>query len=199
MTLKKGQEIELTVSDLAFGGKGLAFVDGLAVFVDQAVPLDRVVVRIIRKKKRHAEARVLSILEPSPFRVNPPCPYSGICGGCKWQFLDYGKQIEYKRRQVEESIEHIGLISGVTVHPTIPSDPVFGYRNKMEFSCSDRRWLLPEELGREDIKMGFGIGLHVPGTFSKVLDIQNCLLQPDTGNRILGEVREYIRNADRPF
>jgi len=198
MTVKKGQEIELTVSDLAFGGKGIAFIDGLAVFVDQAVPLDRVVVRIVRKKKRHAEARVLSILEPSPFRVNPPCPYSGICGGCKWQFLDYGKQIEYKRRQVEESLEHIGLISGVTVHPTIPSDPIFGYRNKMEFSCSDRRWLLPEELGKEDIEMGFGIGLHVPGTFSKVLDIQNCLLQPDMGNRILGEVREYIQNSDRP-
>ena len=198
MTVKKGQELELTVSDLAFGGKGLARINGFAVFVDQAVPLDRVRVRIVRKKKRHAEARVVSLLTPSPFRVNPPCRYSGMCGGCKWQFLDYQKQVEYKRRQVAESLEHIALIRDVPVHATIPSDPIFGYRNKMEFSCSDRRWLLPEELGKENIEMGFGLGLHVPGTFSKVLDIESCLLQPDLGNRILGEVREYIRSSGLP-
>ena len=198
MAVKKGQEIELTVSDLAFGGKGLARVDGLAVFVDQAVPLDRVAVRIVRKKKRHAEARVLRILEPSPYRVKPPCPYSGWCGGCKWQFLDYDRQLAYKRQQVQEALEHLALIRGVEVLPTIPSEPVFGYRNKMEFSCSDRRWLLPHELGVEGIEIDFALGLHVPGTFNKVLDIEKCLLQPDAGNRILAEVRTYIRNSGLP-
>ncbi len=198
MGVKKGQEFELTVSDLAFGGKGLAHIDGLAVFVDQAVPLDRVAVRIVKKKKRHAEARVLAVLEPSPFRVAPPCPYSGVCGGCKWQFLDYDKQIAYKQRQVAESLEHLALMGDVTVLPTIPSQRIFGYRNKMEFSCSDRRWLLPEELGIEGIEKGFGLGLHVPGTYNKVLDIQACLLQPDLGNRLLAEVRSCIKDSGLP-
>ena len=94
MTVKKGQIVELEVSDMAFGGRGLARVEGLAVFVEQAVPLDRALVRIIRKKKNFAEARMEKILQPSPYRVRPPCPYSGHCGGCKWQFVDYADQGE---------------------------------------------------------------------------------------------------------
>jgi 23S rRNA (uracil1939-C5)-methyltransferase len=120
--------------------------------------------------------------------VDPPCPYSGYCGGCKWQFIDYPYQLELKRRHVAESLEHIAMISGTTVHPTLPSDRVFGYRNKMEFSCSDRRWLMPHEMGT-DADISFALGLHVPGTFHKVLDTRACLLQPETGNRILQAVR----------
>ncbi len=199
MAVKKGQEVEVTVSDLAFGGRGLVRIDGLAVFIDQAVPLDRAVVRIVRKKKRHAEARVIRLLEPSPHRVKPPCRYSGTCGGCKWQFLDYERQIDYKSRQVAESIEHIAMIDGVKVHSTLPSEPIFGYRNKMEFSCSDRRWLLPQELGKEGVEIGCALGLHVPGTYHKVLDIERCLLQPDLGNAILGDVRTYIKDSTLPI
>ncbi|MEJ2157539.1 MAG: 23S rRNA (uracil(1939)-C(5))-methyltransferase RlmD [Desulfobacteraceae bacterium] len=198
MTVKKGQTFELVVDQIAFGGKGICRVDGLAVFVDQAVPGDRVSARIIKKKKNYAEARVLELLEPSSHRVDAPCPYSGICGGCKWQFLDYKRQMLYKQQHVEESLAHIGQIEGVAVHPTIPSDRVFGYRNKMEFSCAERRWLLPEEMGRDDVDTGMALGLHVPGTFYKVLDIEACLLQPDLGNRILADVRRYIRNSPLP-
>ncbi len=198
MTVKKGQLIDVLISDLAFGGKGLARIDGFAVFVDQAVPLDRVTARIIRKKKNFAEARTTRILEPSPFRITPPCPYSGICGGCQWQFLSYDKQLEYKRQHVSDALEHIGAIHGVPVHPTIPSKLIYRYRNKMEFTCSDRRWLLPEELGKEGIKAGFGLGLHVPGTYYKVLDTRACLLQPPQGNEILDDVRTYIRKSDLP-
>jgi 23S rRNA (uracil1939-C5)-methyltransferase len=198
MTVKKGEEIELSISDMAFGGKGIARVDGFTVFVDRTVPLDRVRVRIVKKKKNYAEARVIKLMEPSPFRTNPPCPYSGFCGGCKWQFLKYEKQLEYKRQHVADSIEHIGLVKDVAVRPAIPSDLIFGYRNKMEFSCSDKRWLLPDELGREDIDTSFAIGLHVPGTFHKVLDNRVCLLQPDLGNKILDDVRTYIKNSDVP-
>jgi len=195
MAVKKGQILELTISDLAFGGKGLAKVDGMAVFVDQAVPEDRVTARITRKKKQYAEARIVSILEPSSFRIPAPCPYSGFCGGCKWQFLNYDKQLEYKRRHVLDAMEHIALIKGLTVHPTLPSPSRFGYRNKMEFSCSDRRWLLPAELGREDIDIGFALGLHVPGTFNKVLDTGACLLQPSLGNQLLDEARQYMKSS----
>jgi len=198
MKIKKGQTLALDIVDIAFGGKGLAKVEGFAIFVDQTAPMDQVLARIVKKKKRFADARVVEILNPSPLRVEPPCEYSGICGGCKWQFLDYEKQLEIKTRHVAESIAHIGKIADVTVHPAFPSDSVFGYRNKMEFSCSDRRWLLPQEMGHEGVEPGFALGLHVPGTFYKVLDIKACLLQPDIGNRILETVRQYIKDSDAP-
>ncbi len=198
MAVKRGQEIELEITDIAFGGKGLAKLDGFAVFVDRAVPMDRVKARIIRKKKNYAEARVIDFLDTSPHRREAPCRYSGFCGGCKWQFLDYAVQLEYKRRHVSDALAHIGLIRGVPVHPTLPSENVFEYRNKMEFSCADRRWLLPDELGRTDVDRGFAIGLHVPGTFHKVLDIDACLIQPRRGNDILDTVRSYLKASPLP-
>ena len=198
MEVKKGQILELTVSDVAFGGKGFAKVDGFAVFIDKTVTDDKVRVQVTRKKKNFAEARVLDLISPSPLRVEPRCKYSGYCGGCKWQFLDYEKQLELKTAHVKESLEHIGLISGVTVHRALPSKHVYGYRNKMEFSCSDQRWLMPEELEDKDIVKGFGIGLHAPGTFFKVIDIDGCHLQNEQGNRILSHVRDYILKSGEP-
>ena len=198
MAVKKGQVLELDIIDVVFGGSGLARVDGLAVFVDHTVPGDRVQARVYKKKKNYAMASVIEIDHPSPFRVQPPCAYSGMCGGCKWQFLDYEKQLEYKRAHVSESIEHIGLIKGVTVHPAVPSELIYGYRNKMEFSCSDRRWLMPDELGQEGIDRGFALGLHVPGTFHKVLDTRKCLLMPEEGNQILNDIRRYMQTSGIP-
>ncbi len=196
--MKKGQSLEVEITDVAFGGRGLTKIDGMAVFVDQAVPGDKAIIRIFKKKKNYAEARVVQIIEPSPYRITPPCPYSGYCGGCKWQFLSYPKQLEYKRRHVIEALAHIGFIEGVRVHETIPSKLTFGYRNKMEFSCSDNRWLLPEELGKEGIDKGFALGLHVPGTFHKVIDTQACLLQPDMGNALLGDARAFMKSSSKP-
>ena len=198
MSVKKGQELELEISELAFGGKGIARKDGLAVFVDQTLPLDIVIARIIKKKKNFANALVVKILEESPLRIKPSCIYSSHCGGCKWQFLRYEKQLVYKRQHVIDSLEHIGTIKGVTVHPTIPSKLIYGYRNKMEFSCSDRRWLMPDEMGMENLDLNFALGLHVPGTFHKVLDINKCLLQPGRGNDILNDIKVFIKNSDAP-
>ena len=203
MTVKKGQNLELEITDLAFGGRGLAKVDGLAVFVDGAIPQDRVIARIYRKKKNYAEARLVSILEPSPFRVTPPCKYSSQgaeirCGGCKFQFLAYPQQLGYKHQQVADSLAHIGNLSDVRVHPTIPSELIYGYRNKMEFTCSDWRWLLQDELGTDGVDRSFALGLHVPGTFHKVLDMDACLIQPESGNRILKEVGQYMRQSGVP-
>ncbi len=198
MRIKKGQQLELEIDRIAFGGRGLTRVDGLAVFVDGAVPEDRVAVRIVKKRKNYAEARVLEVLEPSPHRVTAPCAYSGFCGGCKWQFLAYDYQLLYKQQHVVESLNHIAMLKDVMVHPTLPSDKIFGYRNKMEFSCAERRWLLPDELGREDVDTGMALGLHVPGPFHKVLDIKQCLLQPGTGNEILGDVRRFMKQSSLP-
>jgi len=180
MKIKKGQFLDLLISGIAFGGKGIAKVNGLTVFVEKAVPQDRVIARIVKRKKQYAEARFDTLVEPSPFRVTPPCVYSGVCGGCKWQFLNYDKQIEYKQQHVVESIERIGLIHGVTVHPTIPSPELFEYRNKMEFSCSDRRWLLPDEMDRADVDGNFAIGLMSRERFIRLSTPMNVCFSPDS-------------------
>jgi 23S rRNA (uracil1939-C5)-methyltransferase len=198
MKVTKGQSFEVEISDIAFGGKGLVRINGMAVFVDQAVPGDQVLIRIARKKKNYAEARVMELLKASPDRVDPPCIYSGFCGGCKWQFLEYAVQLKYKQQHVQESLGHIGQIRDVRVHPTIPSPQIFGYRNKMEFSCTDRRWLTPDEMQQPEVDKGFGIGLHVPGTFFKVFDTKRCLLQPDLGNQLLDDVRQFIISSGLP-
>jgi 23S rRNA (uracil1939-C5)-methyltransferase len=190
--------VETDITGLAFGGKGIARIDGLAVFVERTVPGDRARIRITRKKRNYAEARLEEILAPSADRVAAPCRYSGICGGCTWQFLRYEKQLEYKRQHVAESLEHIGAITGVPVHATLASPAMFGYRNKMEFTCTDRRWLLPDEMGQPGAENDFAIGLHVPGTFHKVIDIAECLLQPAAGNRILEAIRGFIRSSGLP-
>ncbi len=198
MEVKKGQQIETEISDIAFGGKGLVRINGMAIFVDQAVPGDTVLIRINRKKKNYAEARVIELIEASSHRINPPCVYSGFCGGCKWQFLEYEVQLEYKRQHVHESLQHIGQLKNVRVHPPIPSPLIFGYRNKMEFTCTDTRWLTPNELQLPEIDKDFGIGLHIPGTFFKVFDTKRCLLQPDLGNHILDDVRKFIKFSNLP-
>jgi 23S rRNA (uracil1939-C5)-methyltransferase len=198
MTVKKGQILQLKIEKLIFGGRGLAWVDGFALFVERTVPGDEVRARVFRKKRNHAEARVLELVHPSPFRVAPPCRYSGFCGGCPWQFLDYEKQLAFKREQIVESLEHIGQLRGILVHPVIASEKKFGYRNKMEFSFSDRRWLLPEECSQADVSNGFALGLHVPGSFHKILDIDACLIQPALGNHILMEVRRYTKQSGIP-
>ncbi len=199
MQIQKNQLFEVEISDVAYGGKGIVHIEGFAVFVDQAVPGDRVCIAITRKKKNYAEARVVSLLQPSSDRVSAPCAHSGVCGGCKWQFLDYGRQLAYKRRHVAESLAHIGLIKEATVHPTLASELCFGYRNKVEFTCSDSRWRLPTEMENHDITSSFALGFHVPGVFHKVVDIESCLLQPDMGNRILGDVRRYIQSSEMPM
>jgi 23S rRNA (uracil1939-C5)-methyltransferase len=198
MSRKKYPRIEADITGLAFGGRGIAKLDGMAVFVDQAVPGDRALIQITRRKKSFAEARMTHLLQPSPDRVAAPCRYSGFCGGCSWQFLRYEKQLEYKRRHVAECLEHIGGIQGVPVHATTPSPAVLEYRNKMEFTCADRRWLMPDELQDPAAEKGLAIGLHVPGTFHKVIDTRACLLQPQLGNRILAEIRDYIKFSEHP-
>ncbi len=198
MRRKEYPLIEADITGLAFGGRGIARIDGMAVFVDQAVPGDRAVIQFTRRKKNFAEARLVDILSPSADRVVAPCRYSGFCGGCTWQFLRYERQLEYKRRHVAESLEHIAGIKQVPVHATVPSAAIFEYRNKMEFTCADRRWLLPDEMADPGADRTFALGLHVPGTFHKVIDTLECLLHPALGNRILAEIRDYIRSSGRP-
>ena len=197
MTIRKGDIVELLIDRMAFGGQGIARLDGLVIFVKGAIPGDRVRALIFRKKKAYAEARIEEILVPSSDRIQAPCPHFGICGGCQWQHATYARQLEYKRAHVEETLSHIGSLSGIEVHDPIPSEKHFGYRNKMEFSFSDRPWLPhpPLEKGGE---AGFALGLHVPGTFDKIIDVDACLLQQERGNEILREVKRFAKQSGLP-
>ncbi len=198
MAVKKRKTYELEIIDLAFGGKGLAKPDGFPVFIDRCIPGDVVFVKITRKKKSWAEGKLIKIIKPSQMRMEGRCRYCRFCGGCKWQQISYEKQLEYKKRHVIESLEHIGRLKEVPVNEVIPSDRIFEYRNKMEFSCSSKRWLLPSELEDETVKKDFGIGLHVPGTFDQVIDIEQCHIMPDLGNQILNDVRQFIKTSGLP-
>ncbi len=198
MGIKKRKTAELEIIDLAFGGKGIAKPDGFPVFVDRTLPGDKALVLITKKKKKYGEGKLISLIDPSPLRQEAPCRYAGYCGGCRWQALPYEKQLEYKKNHVVESLEHIALLKNVVVRDVVPSDQIYQFRNKMEFSCTDRRWLTPEELEDPDIKKGFGLGLHVPGTFDHVVDIHECLIQPAAGNQILAEIRDYIKASGLP-
>ena len=198
MIIKKEDLVELWVDSLAFGGEGIARIDNFVVFVSGAVPGDRVLARIIKKRRGYANAVIVEILDPSPDRIKAPCPYHGYCGGCNYQYLEYSCQKKYKKEHVSDSIKRIGGMETVLIHDVISSDEIYGYRNKMEFSFSDKQWVLPEEYVKDSIKEDFALGLHVPGTFYKVIDIDACLLQNSTGNLILQEIKTYVKNSKIP-
>lgn len=198
MALRKGDIIELPIEKMAYGGRGIGRLEGLVVFVEGGVPGDRISARVTKKKRDYAEAVKVELLSTSPDRVSAPCPYFGYCGGCQWQHVRYETQLGYKRDHVLESLDHIGGLKQVMVHPVIPSEKVFAYRNKMEFTFSERRWYLPDELDRRKEEGDFALGLHVPGAFQKVIDIDACLLQHEMGNQILDLVRQYARDSGVP-
>lgn len=195
MSIKKGAELDLVIEKFADRGKSLARVDGQVVFVQEAVPGDRVRVQVIRKKKKFLEARIEELLEPSELRTEPRCPYFGTCGGCKWQHVKYEAQVDAKRQSVAEALEHVGGFEGVHVNPTIGARDAYYYRNKMEFSFSADRWLTPEEIATgENFETDFALGLHVPGNFYKVLDLHECHLQSPRSAEIVNAVRRFAKN-----
>lgn len=198
MALKKGQEVELEIIDAAFKGKGLAKVDGLAVFVPGTTPGDKVRARIIKKKKNHREAKLLEILEPSEHRIDPKCRHANVCGGCSWQHIPYAKQVEYKGQQVKDHITRIGHMDGDIVKPAIASEEEFYYRNKMEYSISARRWLTEEEIKSDEYvdDSAFAAGLHAPGRFDKILNLKECHLQVPESYQILDFIRNYCIEHD---
>lgn len=198
MTVRKGEELEITVEKTAYKGMGVSRVEGFVIFVKGGVPGDVVKARIYRKKRSFAEAEITEIISASPDRCSPPCRYFGFCGGCQWQHIAYEKQLVYKREHVAESLIHIGGIQRVSVRHPIPSPDLYGYRNKMEFSFSDRRWLLPEEYNGKPAGTHLALGLHVPGTFNKVIDIDRCLLQNEHGNKLLEEARRCALESGLP-
>jgi len=206
--LKRGEILELHVEKYAFEGKGISRIQkedlgekksGYVVFVNGAYPGDVVEARITKTKKSFAEAVVEKIRQPSPQRIQARCKYFGTCGGCKQQDLDYSAQLSYKRDQVKEIFEKLGGLSGFEIQDIIPSDKIFYYRNKMEFSFSAKRWLTKEEINSaEQFDRVFALGLHVPEVYDKVLDIDECFLQSELSNGILNFTRNFFRERKIP-
>jgi 23S rRNA (uracil1939-C5)-methyltransferase len=192
--MKRGDEIVLLVGGLSGNGTTVTRVDGFVVFVKGAVPGDTARVRVQKVKKSFAEAFTLEILTPSPGRVKPRCGHFGTCGGCRWQDLAYESQLECKRERVAEAFKHIGGFASVEVDPVVPCTEPYNYRNKMEFTFSNHRWLTDAELQRDEVvRRELALGLHVPERYDKVLDINECFLQSEMSTSILKTVRRLSR------
>ena len=189
---------------MAAEGKALVRIDDVVTFVPNCVPGDIVDLQITKKKHSFMEARVLRIVQPSAVRCPARCKHFGVCGGCKWQILPYEEQLKYKKQQVVDNLTRIGKVELPEISPILGSKHIYEYRNKLEFTFSDRQWLTPEELEEfkiknEELKIEPGIGFHIPNCFDKVLDITECHLMPDINNRIRNRVRAYAREHGLSF
>lgn len=176
---------------MADEGRALARHEGLVVFIRKAVPGDVVDVIIRKKHSSYLEAEVVAVRTPSPLRIDPFCEHFGTCGGCKWQYLDYEGQLKYKYKQVLDALTRIGQLTDPPVQPIIGSEQTRYYRNKLDYTFADRKWLTREEYDRRDELGGPALGFHMPGSFDRILDIKECFLQPDPSNAIRLSVREY--------
>ena len=191
MTRKKKIDLLLenvTIEAVAAEGKALAHVDGMVVFVDFAVPGDIVDIQVYKKKKNYMEGFIKRLVKPSEHRLEPFCEHFGVCGGCRWQPLPYQMQLAAKRQQVEDQLVRIGHLEVPEIRPTLPSEQTRYYRNKLEFSASNKRWLLKTE--PQDL-VEPGLGFHVGKFFDKVLDIQQCHLQAEPSNAIRLYIKQF--------
>lgn len=178
----------------------MAKVNELVIFVPYVVPGDVVDLQVKRKKNHYAEAVAVKFHEKSPLRTEPFCSHFGVCGGCKWQCLSYEEQLKYKQKQVFDNLTRIGKVELPEFRPILGSEKTRFYRNKLEFTFSNKRWLTEEEV-KQDVKYDQmnAVGFHIPGAFDKVLAIDKCWLQDDISNQIHNAVRDYAYAHDFPF
>lgn len=196
------ENIEIT--GVAAEGKALVRINDIVTFVPNCVPGDVVDLQITKKKHSFMEAKVLRIVKPSDVRCAAKCPHFGVCGGCKWQILPYDEQLKYKQQQIVDNLTRIGKIVLPEISPILGSKHIYEYRNKLEFTCADRKWLPTEEFQRANANadadaLSYGLGFHIPNCFDKVLDITECHLMPDINNRIRNGIREYAREHQITF
>lgn len=190
---------DIRVEKYVAEGKCLSRVDDQVIFIKNAVPGDLVDLIIEKKKPSFSEARVKSLKEPSSLRQDPFCEHFGVCGGCKWQNLTYSKQLEFKQQQVEDQLSRIGKVDLPPVQPIIAAEQTEFYRNKIEYTFTNLRWLTNEEMKDGEKLDRRGIGFHVPGQFDKVVDLNKCYLQDDISNKIRIHIRDFGREHNLPF
>ncbi len=202
----------VTITGIGAEGKAIARIpmpnaeggtSDIVCFVPYCVPGDVVDLQVTKRKHSFIEARVERLVKPAAERCEPNCPHYGECGGCKWQILPYEAQLRYKQQQVFDNLTRIGKVQLPPFSPILGSKHVYEYRNKLEFSCADRKWLSWDAIhaagGLENIDNSYGLGFHIPNCFDKVLDIETCRLMPDINNRIRNGVRTFAREHGLTF
>jgi 23S rRNA (uracil1939-C5)-methyltransferase len=199
MAIKRSILENITIEDAAAEGKSLFRHDNKVIFVEYAVPGDVVDVEIYRSKKGFSEARVLKFHSYSPNRTKAHCQHFGICGGCKLQHMSYDYQLKIKQQQVVDNLTRIGKVNIPEVSPILGSSKTTRYRNKLDFSVSNKRWFTEDEISASENLLPNGIGFHIPGRFDKVLDILECHHQPEPSNAIRLAIKQYMLDKGLSF
>lgn len=196
----RNPEIELVIENIGFEGVSVAHLDNKAILLKGgALPGERVLAVITKNKKNYSEGFITKIISPSENRIEPKCEYFGTCGGCSWQNMEYNEQLKWKQRHVQDAYSRIGKLQTDKIAQPIPSAVIFEYRNKMEFSFGAHRWLTPKQISSEqNFIKNFALGMHYPGKYDKIIDIDQCHIHPDIGNQIVNLVRSEAisRNID---
>jgi len=207
--LKKGDLLELDITTYAFEGKGIGRIlkpfsnqpdsaekKNFVIFVDNSYPGDQILAKITKVKSSYAEAKVEKIISGSSNRIEARCMHFGICGGCKQQDLNYQAQIKYKHEQVKDIFERLGHFDNFELLDLLPSNTIYFYRNKLEFTFTNKQWLTEENRGETVSDDNFALGFHIPRIFNKVVDIKECYLQSDESNMILNFTREFFKSRN---
>lgn len=198
MKRKRSQRVvypDVEIVDIAEEGKGVGKVDNLVLFIPHVVPGDIVDVEVLRKKKNFGEGRVQAIKQASEDRRAPFCTHFGLCGGCKWQHMDYHGQLLYKQKAVENALSRIGKVPLNGLETILPAPSTQYYRNKLEYTFSNKSWLRTEELQSDSAIDRRALGFHVPQRFDKILPIQHCYLQADPSNSIRNQINAFAKQA----
>ena len=191
---------EFLITDTAFKGKSVTKYEGKVIFVHEGVPGDLCNIIVYKKKRKYWEAKIEKIINYSEKRDIPKCEHFGICGGCKWQNMKYESQLKFKQKEVLNNLIKIGGINIKKINSIIGSQNQYYYRNKMEFTFSNKRWLSKEEItSKKEIKNKNSLGFHIPGMFDKVLDIDNCHLQKEPSNKIRLSVKKFAKENNLTF
>jgi len=203
--IKQGQEIEVIIEKLGFGGEGISRLDDLVIFVKGALPGQKVKIVIQKKKKNHAQAKVIEILEKAKNEISPICEHFGICGGCKWQNLPYESQLKNKENQVKECLEHLGNFNfsatnnKIDFQPIMSSPDIFSYRNKVEFSFGYQNMRV--EVDKDGNRLYFdenpSLGFHSPGKWEEIISVRNCNLIPEKVNKIFTKIKEWCLSQNK--
>ena len=203
MSRKNRKQIFTNIDIIDAGAKGKVIgkaPDGKVIFLSNAVPGDIVDVQTFKKRKAYYEGKAIKFIKLSEKRTSPKCEHFGTCGGCKWQHMDYEQQLYYKEKEVVNNLSRIGHLKLPKVTPILGSEQHYFYRNKMEFSFSDSRWLTPDEINsNEDITDKNALGFHIPGMWDKILDIKTCYLQGHSSNDIRNSVKKFAIDNNLKF
>ena len=201
MCILKEQQIltALTVTDIAEEGKGIARANEMVVFIEKAIPGDVVDATVYRKKKKFAEAKILNLIEPSKDRVEAFCEHFGVCGGCKWQHMNYDAQLKYKQKSVLDALQRLAGLEVAHAEEILPSAQDKYYRNKLEYTFSNKRWLTAMDgVVNDDMEMN-ALGFHVPLRFDKILEINHCYLQADPSNNLRNNISAFAKENNISF